>query len=73
MCVHVLHILQVGCLILLDGGPSYFHSQFKQGTQAASKEEEVSFDCLVTAIHCIGYSLFYRDPINTDLQLGHLG
>lgn len=31
---------KVGCLILLDGGPAYFHSQFKQGTQAASQEEE---------------------------------
>ena len=32
-------LLQVGCLILLDGGPGYFHSQFNQGIQAASKEE----------------------------------
>ncbi|XP_078335992.1 fatty acid synthase-like [Crassostrea virginica] len=34
---------KVGCLILLDGGPGYFHSQFNQGIQAASKEEKMDY------------------------------
>lgn len=40
-------LLQVGCLILLDGGPGYFHSQFNQGIQAASKEEVRMYHKLV--------------------------
>lgn len=40
-------LLQVGCLILLDGGPGYFHSQFNQGIQAASKEEVRLYNKLV--------------------------
>ncbi|XP_062590518.1 fatty acid synthase-like [Saccostrea cucullata] len=34
---------KVGCLILLDGGPAYFHNQFSHGVQAASKEEEMDY------------------------------
>ncbi|XP_061197314.1 fatty acid synthase-like [Saccostrea echinata] len=34
---------KIGCLILLDGGPSYFHNQFSHGIQAASKEEDMDY------------------------------